>query len=408
MFWLTRAFFLIIAAVAITGLVSGVGCTRRGKSSPIPATASPLTTINVNPATGSDSTGNGTATKPYKTLTKAVAVVKASLTPNLTIQLATGAYDAANGEIFPIVIPTGMTIAGSGFGRGPFKNMGSFIDGFGEDTAYEKLLGKPPGSAFATLEVAQAVTSGVSLTGVYVGSSRLALRAGAAYAGADVLGALTASHAAFASGTPLTHPNLGGIVLPGGSLSCTACTILGGDYALLAFTAPTGVAPNISLTGQPTESIIGGKIGINTDGSANVDASYQTFQSQRYGYQDSVAPIVSPLPIAVIDFGQGPTQSSGGNIFIGAASVVSEISVTAAQATVYAFGDVWNRLTQGTDSHGLYAKPRVFLPGARGRNVTIAGGATGSSVLVGPISATPTPQPSPTPSGGPTPTSSPT
>lgn len=408
MSWLTRVFFSIVAAIAITGLVGGVGCTRRGKPSTIPPTVAPLTTINVNPKTGSDSTGDGTTEKPYRTLTKAVAVVKSSTTQGLTIQLAAGAYTAANGEIFPIVIPTGMTIAGSAYGGGRYRNAGSFVNGLGEDLDYEKLLGRPASkTAFATIEVSAAATSSVSLSGLYIGSVRLALPVNASYAAVDVLGSLSATHASFASGMPLTRPKVAGVVLPSGTLNCTACTIQGSDYALLAFTAPTGLEPSIFLTGQPTQSIVGGKIGIATDGSASVDASYQTFQSKQYGYRDSVAPVVSPIPVAAgVDFGQGPTQSAGGNIFIGAAGVVSEISVTVPQTLVYALGDIWNPLTQGTDAHGLYPRARTFRPGERGRNVTIEANAAGSGVNVGPISTTP--QPSPTGSGSPGPTASPT
>lgn len=406
MSWLARTFFLVVAAIALTGLISGVACTRRGKSSPIPPTASPLTTISVNPKTGSDSTGNGTTDKPYRTLTKAVAVVKSSTTPGLTIALAQGTYDAANGEIFPIVIPTGMTIAGSGYAGGRFRNTGTFINGAGEDVAFEKLVGAPPSTAFTTLEVGEEV-SGVSVSGVYVGSSRLALPGNGLYAAVDALGSLSATRSSFAAGTALTHPNVSGVILPSGTLSCTACTIVGSDRALLAFTVPNGVGPSIVLAGQPTQSIIGGRIGIATDGSASVDAAYQTFQSKEYGYQDSIVPIASPIPVAAaVDFGQGPTQSAGGNVFIGAQSVRSEISVTVAQTTVSALGNVWNPLTQGTDAHGQYPKVRTFHPGDTGRNVSIAPRAAGATVRVGPISTTP--QPSPTPTGSPGPTASPT
>ena len=411
MSWLVRAFFLLVAGAALAGLIGSAACTRRGKSSPLPPTSSPLTTIDVNPKTGSDTTGNGTPDKPYKTLTKAIAVVKSSTTTGLTIQLSVGTYDAANGEVFPIVIPTSVSIAGTGYGTRSFRTSGSFINGAGEDTAYEKLLGRPNSRKdFATIEVAQGVTSGASVSGVYVGADRLGLPAGGAYAAADTLGSLVASRVTFAAGTPLSHPAVAGLLVAGGSLNCTACTILGSDYALLALTPPNGTAPSIVLTGQPTQSLIGGTIGIDTDGSASIDASYQTFQSRRYGYRDAVAPIVSPVPLAgVVDFGHGPTQSAGGNIFIGAASMLSEISVTVAQTLVYAFGDTWNPHTQGTNAQGLYPKARTFRPGDSGRNVTIAPNAAGAAVRVGPIPPpTPTPAPSPTPSGGPTPTPTPT
>lgn len=407
--WLTRLLFLLLAGVAMAGVIGSAACTRRGKSTMLPPTASPLTTIDVNPATGSDTSGNGTPTKPYKTLTKAVSVASKSTTP-LTISLAPGTYNAANGEIFPIVIPTGMSVAGTGYGSGPFKNQGSFLDGAGEDLNYEKLAGIPSTKrAYATLEVSNAVASGVALSGLYVGSSRLAVPGGATYAAFDALGAAGASHVTFGAGTRLTHAGVSGVLVAGGGLSCTACTILGSDYALVARTLPSGsssgaTSPSVILSGQPSQSTVGGAIGIGTDGSATIVASYQTFQSKRYAYRDDVAPLASPLPIGTVDFGHG-SQSAGGNIFIGARTIVSEISVTVAGAVVSAFGNTWNPLTQGTNAQGQYVRPRTFRPGDLGKNVTIARGALGAEVQVGPIP--PTPQPSPTPSGV-TPTPSPT
>ncbi len=410
MSWLSRVFFLIVAGAALAGLLGGVACTRRGKSSPIPPTASPLTTIEVNPATGSDTTGNGTADKPYKTLTKAVAVVKGLTTQGLTIQLATGNYNAANGEVFPIVVPVGTSIVGTAYGSGPFRNQGSFVDGAGEDTTFEKLAGLGSRRAFTTFEIAQDVTSAVSLSGVYLGASRLALPAGGAYAAVNVLGSLTATRVTFAAGTRLTHPAIGGVLVPSGTLICTACTILGSDYALLALALPTGFGPTIHLGGQPAQSIVGGNIGIFTDSTASIDASFQTFASKRYAYRDGVAPIASPFPgTGIVDFGHGPTQSQGGNIFIGASKMISEISVTAAEAFVFARADTWNASTQGTNAQGQYPRERIFRPGASGRNVTVDAKAAGSTVEVGPYPpATPTPSPGPTPSGGPTPSAGPT
>lgn len=403
--WFTRVFFLLVAGIAIAGVIGGAACTRRGKSTTLPPTASPLTTIDVNPATGSDTSGNGTPTKPYKTLTKAVSVAaKASAAP-LTISLAPGTYDAATGEVFPIVIPAGMSIAGTGYGSGPFRNQGSFVDGAGEDLAYEKLAGFPSAKkAYATLEVSTAVTSGVSLSGMYLGSSRLALPAGAAYAALDALGGANASHVTFAAGTRLARPGVSGVLVAGG-LNCTACTILGSDYGLIARTLPAGVSPSVILSGQPSQSTVGGAAGIGSDGSASITASFQTFQSKRYAYRDDVVPLASPLPIGNVDFGHGPQQSAGGNVFIGARTILSEVSVTVAGAIVYAFGNTWNPRTQGSNAQGQYVKPRTFRAGDTGKNVTIARGAVGAVVEVGPIP--PTPQPSPTPSGV-TPTPSPT
>ncbi|MEQ9548658.1 MAG: S-layer homology domain-containing protein [Coleofasciculus sp. G3-WIS-01] len=64
-------------------------------------------TLYVNPATGKD-TNTGSADAPYRTLTHAIR----QATPDTTISLSPGMYNAANGEQFPIVIPSGIRVIG--------------------------------------------------------------------------------------------------------------------------------------------------------------------------------------------------------------------------------------------------------------------------------------------------------
>ncbi len=119
--WASRFFFSVVAVMALAAVISGTACTRWGQPGAIPPSITPISSIFVNPVTGSDSSGNGTQTKPYKTLTKAVDVLgtSKSLAPNgVTINLSNGDYTAANGEKFPIVIPTAVSITGMNFGHG--------------------------------------------------------------------------------------------------------------------------------------------------------------------------------------------------------------------------------------------------------------------------------------------------
>jgi len=364
---------------------------------------------------GSDSTGNGSAEKPYKTLTKALAVVKNSTLSGLGIQLAPGSYTAASGEIFPIVIPTGVTITGSNYGAGFAR--GSFINGIGEDKALEKLLGTPSLTAFASLEVAGGVSS-VSINNVYVGVTRFGgIGGNATYTSLDVLGSGGASHSSFGAGTPFkTHPNglTSGVELPSGNINCVGCMVGGGSAAILAYTVPsTATAPVIALSGQVSQSTIGGDVGIYTDATATTTAAFQSFQSKRYGYSDGVRPLASPsgsfVP-APVDFGNGSNGSQGGNSFINVGSHGgSGIFVTQPGVSVVAEGNYFTPNVQFANSHGLYGKQHIFSAGARGPNVTIAANASGAAVTVGPIPP-PTPSPSPQPTGSPTtsPSASPT
>lgn len=404
---LTRAFFLLVVTIA----VAAAGCTRYGKPTPVPPTIPPLTTLIVNPVSGSDTTGNGTSEKPYKTLTKALAVVKNSTTPGLAIQLAAGQYSTTSGETFPIVVPTGVTITGSGYTGGSGFVHGSYINGVGEDTALEKLADFAPGSAFTTIEVAAGVTS-VALNNLYAGYARfpLGVPSAANYSTLDALGSFSVEHATFGAGTIFKRQSSGngnGVVVPSGALTCIGCMISGGKAALLSYTLPNGgTPPLVDLSGQPTQSIIGGVIGVLTDGTASLTSSYQTFQSTEYGYSDifpPFAPSTGSIPPASPDFGNGQSGSQGGNSFIGVRR--SGLYVTLPNEQVSALGNFWTPGQQGANVHGQYPKMRNFSAGATGVNVTIKSSASGALVQVGPI-----PPPTPPPSTGPStsPTSSPT
>jgi parallel beta-helix repeat protein len=69
--------------------------------------------IFVQPDGGNDS-ATGSASAPFKTLTKALDVAQ----PNTIIQLAPGLYSEQTGEVFPIVMKSGVTIRGNVGDRG--------------------------------------------------------------------------------------------------------------------------------------------------------------------------------------------------------------------------------------------------------------------------------------------------
>lgn len=79
--------------------------------------------LYVNPATGSDS-ANGSQTAPLKSLTRALQQAKSGD----AVQLSTGTYSTANGEVFPIVIPAGVTVQGNESTKGS----GILIQGSGQ------------------------------------------------------------------------------------------------------------------------------------------------------------------------------------------------------------------------------------------------------------------------------------
>ncbi|MDP5338118.1 MAG: DUF1565 domain-containing protein [Nodularia sp. (in: cyanobacteria)] len=82
-----------------------------------------LPTLYVNPVQGNDS-NPGSRSSPFKSLTRAL---KASKTP-VIIQLISGTYRPANGEVFPIIIPAGVTVVGNEANKGA----GIVISGSGQ------------------------------------------------------------------------------------------------------------------------------------------------------------------------------------------------------------------------------------------------------------------------------------
>ncbi|MBH8563954.1 DUF1565 domain-containing protein [Nostoc sp. CENA67] len=78
--------------------------------------------LYVNPATGSDS-NPGSQQAPFKTITQALKVA----TSDTKIQLANGNYNAASGEVFPLTVPSGVTVVGNEANKGS----GILIEGSG-------------------------------------------------------------------------------------------------------------------------------------------------------------------------------------------------------------------------------------------------------------------------------------
>ncbi len=404
--WLSRLFFAVVAAMAIGAVISGAACTRYGQPGPVVPTTTPLSTITVDAVNGNDTTGTGGPNKPYKTLTKAVSVLTNSklLSPNgVTISLASGDYNAANGEKFPIVVPRTVTINGSNYSAG--LRGGSFVDGLGQDTIFEELVHAPPRSEYATLEVVPPAT--VSLNTLYLGASKISLPAHATYAAFDVIGTASGTNVTLGAGILSGLRNIDGVLVASGTFTCTSCVIHGNDFGIAALTVPLPSAspavtvPSITLahsTGVGDSSISARVADLVTDGSANINVSEEAFLRSQYAFADALSPIVTVPIRGTTDFGGGGASSPGGNRFIGAR--ISEFWITKTSETVSALDDTWNPSQQGANRNGVYPRMRTFGSGASGKNVRVAHDASGSTVMVGPA---PVPTPSTTPTG-PTPT----
>jgi hypothetical protein len=104
-----RLFGVILCGAAACGEVHTMGPVD-GASDDSAADGPPAVTVQVSP-TGDD-TSDGVA-RPVKTLKRAFALAVAD--GRITrVALASGTYNAANGESFPYLVPANLTIAGSG------------------------------------------------------------------------------------------------------------------------------------------------------------------------------------------------------------------------------------------------------------------------------------------------------
>jgi hypothetical protein len=404
---LPRVGFALLVSIALASVLGS--CTHRGTPAPLPSlTAVPTQrTVFVNAKTGID-TSNGSQATPYKTITRALkAVASPGPIPVLDIEVAAGHYNAANGEVFPLAVPSVSGLVINGSGRGTAK--GTFVDGDGEDVAYEKAVSATPRSFYTTIAIQ--LGAQVSATNLSVGTSHVTLSGQAVYDSIDLLGQLTGTSASLNSPPSPGSSRLNGVLVAGGTFNCASCAIGGKTYAIAAFAIPSTTCagssgstqcPTLTLTGPSITgpgSIVG-PVGIRTDGSAIVTVSNQTFSRERTAFADDITPLVSGIVPVPADFGQGQgnPQSTGNNVFLGAST--SAISLVLADDAVDAYGNTWNAKVQGTNASGQFTSEIIFGPGASGRNVTIASSATDAKVRVGPFKQ-PTPSPSTSPSGSP-------
>jgi parallel beta-helix repeat protein len=79
-------------------------------------TISQVNVVFVNPSAGDDTTGNGSESTPFKTITQALKLAN----PGTVIKLTPGNYSAETGEMFPLMLKSGVSIQGdtSNKGRG--------------------------------------------------------------------------------------------------------------------------------------------------------------------------------------------------------------------------------------------------------------------------------------------------
>ena len=67
-----------------------------------------ITTIHVDASAGNDQTGTGSISSPVKSITRGLELAQ----DGMTVMVAPGVYDAANGEVFPLQLPANVALVG--------------------------------------------------------------------------------------------------------------------------------------------------------------------------------------------------------------------------------------------------------------------------------------------------------
>jgi len=113
-------------------------------------TISQVNVLFVNPSAGDDSVGKGSERAPLKTITQALRLANA----HTVIMLSTGTYSAQTGEVFPLILKSGVSIQGDPGNKG--KDI--TIQGGGE------YLSRSFGGQNVTIVANQALLTGVTVT----------------------------------------------------------------------------------------------------------------------------------------------------------------------------------------------------------------------------------------------------
>jgi hypothetical protein len=115
------------------------------------------TTMHVSATQGSNTTGTGTCAAPFKTVTQGLV----GTTAGDVVRVAPGTYNAALGEVFPIMLPDGVSLIGDEANKGQGAVATRIIGG----ALMTTLPGQPCGTYGTTIYPgANSVIAGLELT----------------------------------------------------------------------------------------------------------------------------------------------------------------------------------------------------------------------------------------------------
>lgn len=297
--WLRISSLLVMAGmVGLLVTACGGGSTGAVTPAGVPS-AIQGKSFYVNPATGSDTTGDGSVNAPYKTLTKAIQMASAiAATSGANIYAASGLYSTVSGETFPIKPTKGDNIIGTGIAQ---------ISGTGVAT-----FGGGNLSGYA-LSYAVFFSSGVAanMTSMSIGGSQETI-------GVDNA-TVTLSNNSLSGSTDVAM-----VVSDGAHLTLSGNTVNNGVWGL--------------LLADPTTVVVARGNSILTQ---NMDAIH-------IGY-------TSAVPGTALDL--GTATNPGNNTILGSATGMglNLANVSATSGVVQAVGNTWHPNIQGANFAGHYA-----------------------------------------------------
>lgn len=108
---------------AISGGTTNINATSEGQTGTVALTvciaafsppAAGTVTTHVSASAGNNATGTGSCAQPFQTVTRGVT----GASSGTVVRVAPGTYDAALGEVFPIMLPAGVQLIGDEAGKG--------------------------------------------------------------------------------------------------------------------------------------------------------------------------------------------------------------------------------------------------------------------------------------------------
>ena len=331
---------LVLSTVVLLASCGGGG--GGGSSSTTPACTAPAppsgvgATRIVSASVGNDSTASGTCFA-YKTITAALATMSTG-----TVWVAPGTYNAANGEVFPISVPAGVSLIGDVANKGN-GTAATLIKGHGAVSTWYAALVSGATSTISGFELDDSGFTVLSV-GIYGDNVSMAVTAN------TFLSTLYGGIALFNGGNPSITNNTFQSSTYGVYTQCTGTATIQGN----TFTDSNAIDTALGNAIIQGNTINMSNIGIVVESSGSPRIQNNTFSSGSGTYMAAIWVIFGTSPVIRNNTfsGTGPavltrdtaapdlgtSLSAGNNIF---SSITGTVISHGSSATISAIGNTW-------------------------------------------------------------------